>query len=63
MEDILQPLTEARDLMEQLATEEQRKSMDRVPGNHVLRGPLLGRLELVKQIIICGLEDMGLELG
>lgn len=61
MEDILQPLTEARDLMEQLAAEEQRKSMDRVPGEHVLRGPLMGRMELVKQIIICGLEDMGLE--
>ena len=61
MEDILQPLTEARDLMEQLAAEEQRKSMDRVPGEHILRGPLMGRMELVKQIIVCGLEDMGLE--
>ena len=63
MEDILQPVTEARDLMEQLAAEEQRKSMDRVPGEHILRGPLLGRMELVKQMIICGLEDMGLEHG
>ena len=63
MEDILQPLTEARDLMEQLAAEEQRKSMDRTPGDHVLRGPLLGRMELLKQVIVCGLEDMGLELG
>lgn len=63
MEDILQPLTEARDLMEQLATEEQRKSMNRVPGEHVLRGPLMGRMELVKQMILFGLQDMGLEYG
>ena len=63
MEDILQPLTEARDLMEQLATEEQRKSMNRVPGEHVLRGPLMGRMELVKQMILYGLQDMGLEYG
>ena len=63
MEDILQPLTEARDLMERLAAEEQRKSIERPPGAHVLRGPLLGRMEILKQVIVCGMEDMNLHLG
>ena len=63
MDDILQPLTEARDLMERLATEEQRKNIERLPGDHVVRGPLLGRMEIKKQMIICSMEEMGLQLG
>ena len=63
MEDILQPLTEARDLMERLAAEEQKKNIERLPGVHVLRGPLLGRMEILKQVMVCGMEDMDLQLG
>ena len=63
MEDILQPLLEARDLMERLATEEHKKSMERPPGVHPLRGPLLGRMEILKEVIQCSMEDVDLQLG
>ena len=63
MEDILQPLTEARDLMERLADEEQKKNYERPPGAHVMRGPLLARMEVAKQVILFGMQDMNLQLG
>ena len=63
MEDIIQPLTDARDLFDRLTEEEHRKNIERLPGAHVLRGPLLGRMELLKQVTLCKLEDMDLHLG
>ena len=40
---------EARDLLEELAREEQKKVADRTTRSHVYRGPLLARMELLKQ--------------
>ena len=45
------PILEARDLFEYLTSEEQKKVMNGTPKTHIFRGPFLGRMELVKQLL------------
>lgn len=62
-EDFLQPLHEARELMEQLAMEELAVGSAAEKTRYTVRGPLLGRMELVCQLFHNGMHNIPLNLG
>lgn len=62
-EDFLEPLRDARDLMEILAAEEREIYQSNKRSRYIVRGPLLGRMELVRQLHLNGMHEVPLGLG
>lgn len=62
-EDCLQPLRDARDLMESLAAEELRVFTSGQRSRYTVRGPMLARMELVRQLYIAGMHQIPLNLS
>lgn len=62
-EDFLQPLCEARDLMERLAMEVLSLASSAEKTCDLIRGPLLGRMELICQLFCNGMHSAPLDLG
>ena len=62
-EECLQPLLEARDLLESLAAEELKIYQSSERSRYIVRGPLLGRMELVRQLYANGMHKVPLKLG
>lgn len=56
-EDYLGPIRDAQDLMESLVEEEQRIRQSEEKSRYVLRGPYLGRMELVRQLYQNGVHQ------
>ena len=55
-------LMQARDFLECLVAEEQRKALEQAPGSYVYRGPFLSRLQFSKELMQHGLHS-SVQLG
>lgn len=62
-EDFLRPLQEARDLIEKLAMEELAIGEASERTRYTVRGPLLGRMELICQLFHNQMHTIPLNLG
>ena len=62
-EDFLLPLHTARNLMESLAADEQEFKQSGDRSRYIVRGPILGRMELVRQLYFNGMECLPINLG
>ena len=62
-EDYLSPLLEARDFLQRLAVEELAVASSAEKVRYPLRGPLLARMELLRQLFHNKMHRIPLELG
>ena len=62
-EDYLWPLRDTRDLLQLLAMEELEVFYKPEKTRYTLRGPLLGRMELLRQLYMNGMHEIPLEMG
>jgi len=62
-ENCLQPLLEARDFLQRLAVEELAVATSAEKVRHPLRGPLLARMEMLRQLFHNDMHRISLELG
>ena len=59
----MQPLRDAQSVLESLAAEEMELFHSGDRSRYTVRGPLLGRMELVHQLYANGMHSIPLELG